>query len=171
MLCFSIVLWLRWLRKSAPKNGSCGGSAAQDVAKICTTPARKSDLEVKIVKNWRARGTFGSWSCQKFAPRLRATAIWKSKSLNADSLGALLEAEVAKICTTPSRDGDSEVKIVKAPGDRDVFWGSKCVLRGRRRDFGTASSLKSLKRIAILSSTCHISGKSRRTASVSQLVS
>ena len=27
----------------------------------------------------------------KFAPRLRATTIWKSKSLKTDSLGALLE--------------------------------------------------------------------------------
>ena len=61
---FSIVLWLRWLRKSAPKNGSCGGSAAPDVAKICTTPARESDLEVNIVKNSRARGAFGSSSRQ-----------------------------------------------------------------------------------------------------------
>ena len=60
MLCFSIVSWLRRFAKVAPKNGSCGGSAAQDVAKICTTPARESDLEVKIVKNWQARSTFGS---------------------------------------------------------------------------------------------------------------
>ena len=51
MLCFSIVLWVRWLGKSAPKNGSCGGSAAKDVAKIRTTPAHESDLEVQIVKN------------------------------------------------------------------------------------------------------------------------
>ena len=58
MLCFSIVLRLRRLAKSALKNGSCGGSAAQDVNKICTTPARESDEEVKIVKNWRARSTF-----------------------------------------------------------------------------------------------------------------
>ena len=49
MLCFSIVSWPRGLAKSAPKNGSCGGSAAQDVNKICTTPAHESDLEVKIV--------------------------------------------------------------------------------------------------------------------------
>ena len=61
---FSIVLWLRWLGKSAPKNGSCGGSAAQDVA--------------------------------KFAPRLRARAISKSKSLRTERFGALLEVEVAK---------------------------------------------------------------------------
>ena len=60
MLCFSIVLSLQRLAKVGPKNGSCGGSAAQDVAKICTTAARESDLEVKIVKNWQARSTFGS---------------------------------------------------------------------------------------------------------------
>ena len=58
MVCLSIVLWLRRLGKSAPKTGGCGGSAAQDVAKICTTLWRESDSEVKIVKNWRCRGTF-----------------------------------------------------------------------------------------------------------------
>ena len=80
MLCFSIVLWLRWLGKSAPKNG-CGGSVAQNVT--------------------------------KFAPRLRARAIWKSKSLKTEVAGALLEVGVAKICTTPARESDLEVKIVK----------------------------------------------------------
>ena len=64
MLCFSIVLLLRRLAKVGPKNGSCGGSAAQDVDKICTTPARESDLEVKIVKNWQAQSTFGSSASQ-----------------------------------------------------------------------------------------------------------
>ena len=49
----------------------------------------------------------------KFAPRLRARAIWKSKSLKTNSVGALLEVEVFKICTTPARENDSEVKIVK----------------------------------------------------------
>ena len=49
----------------------------------------------------------------KFAPRLRARAIWKSKSLKTEGARALLEVEVAKICTTPAREYDSEVKIVK----------------------------------------------------------
>ena len=49
----------------------------------------------------------------KFAPRLRATAIRKSKSLKTERFGALLEVEVAKICTTPARQHDLEVKIVK----------------------------------------------------------
>ena len=60
MMCFSDVSWLRRLAKVGPKNGSCGGSAAQDVDKICTTAARESDLEVKIVKNSQARSAFGS---------------------------------------------------------------------------------------------------------------
>ena len=73
----------------------------------------------------------------KFAPRLRARTIWKSKSLKSDTLGALLEVEVGKICTTPARQHGLEVKIVKAPGSRTTFWSSKCFSRGRRRDFDT----------------------------------
>ena len=51
--------------------------------------------------------------------------------------GALLEVELGKICTTPAREKDLEVKIVKTPGARDVFGGSKCFSRGRRRDLDT----------------------------------
>ena len=53
MLCFSVVSWLGRLAKVGPKNGSCGGSAAQDVDKFCTTPARESGLEVQTVKKWQ----------------------------------------------------------------------------------------------------------------------
>ena len=60
MLCFSIVSWLRRLAKAGLKNGSCEGSEAQDVNKICTTPARESDFDFKIAKNWHARSTFGN---------------------------------------------------------------------------------------------------------------
>ena len=73
----------------------------------------------------------------KFAPRLRGRTIWKSKSLKTDRFGALLEVDVGKICTTPARERDLEVKIVKTPGARTTFWGSKCFSRGRRRDFHT----------------------------------
>ena len=57
----------------------------------------------------------------KFAPRLRARTVWKSKSLKTDGFGALLEVEVPKICTTPAREHDLEVKIVKTPGARTTF--------------------------------------------------
>ena len=49
----------------------------------------------------------------KFAPRLRARAIRKSKSLKTGMIGALLQVDIDKICTTPARESDLEVKIVK----------------------------------------------------------
>ena len=57
----------------------------------------------------------------KFAPRLRTRAIRKSKSLKTGRFGALLEVEVDKICTTPARESDSEVKIVKNWKVRSTF--------------------------------------------------
>ena len=80
---------------------------------------------------------FWKLTSTKFAPRLRARAIWKSKSLKTERFGALLEVELRKICATPARANDSEVKIVKTPGARGVFWRWKCVSRGRRGDFDT----------------------------------
>ena len=120
MLCFSIVSWLRGFAKAGPKSGSCEGSTAQDVNKICTTPARESNFCEKKAPRCMFGALLEVFS--KLAPRLRARA--------------LLEVELRKICTTP-RESDFEVKIVKAPGARDVFGGSKCFSRGRRRDLGT----------------------------------
>ena len=128
-----------WKSKSLKTDG-LGKLLEVEVAKICTTPARENDSEVTIVKNWHDRSTFGSWSMlkpPKFAPRLRARTIWKSKLLKTESLGRLLEVEVGKICTTPARENGLEGKIVKTPGSRTTFWGSKWFSRGRRRDFDT----------------------------------
>ena len=49
----------------------------------------------------------------KFAPRLRARAIWKSKSLKTEGAGAPSEVEARKISATPARENDLEVQIVK----------------------------------------------------------
>ena len=57
----------------------------------------------------------------KFAPRLRARAIWKSKSLKTGMPGALLEVDIDKICTTPARERDLEFKIVKSWHVRSTF--------------------------------------------------
>ena len=107
MLCFSIVSWLRRFAKVGPKSGSCEGSVSQNVGKIRTTPARESDF-------WKL-------SFAKIAPRLRARAIWKSKSLKTGGVGALLEAELRKNCTTPLRESDLEVKIAKNWHVRGAF--------------------------------------------------
>ena len=42
------------------KIGRFGALLEVELRKIRTTPARQSDLEIKIVKNWRYRSTFGS---------------------------------------------------------------------------------------------------------------
>ena len=59
----------------------------------------------------------------KFAPRLRARANRKSKSLKHRGFGALLEVELRKICTTSesARESDLEVKIVKNWRCRSTF--------------------------------------------------
>ena len=60
----------------------------------------------------------------KFAPRLRAREIWKSKSLKTGMPGALLEVDLDKICATPARESDLEVKIVKNWRCRSTFGSS-----------------------------------------------
>ena len=48
-----------WKSKSL-KIGGPGALLEIDIDKICTPPAREKDLEIKIVKNWHNRSTFGS---------------------------------------------------------------------------------------------------------------
>ena len=103
MLCFSIVLWLRRFGKSAPKNGSCGGSLPK--------------------------------MSPKFAPRLRARTIWKSKSLKTGMFGRLFEVQAAKICTMPARESNLEAKIVKAPRVLDRFLKLKTLFARQARGF------------------------------------
>ena len=66
-------------------------------------------------------GRFWKLSFAKFAPRLRARAIRKSKSLKTGMPGALVEVELRKICTTPARESDLEVKIIKNWRFRSIF--------------------------------------------------
>ena len=59
----------------------------------------------------------------KFAPHLRAITIWKLKSLKIDMPGPFLEIDFDKICTTPARENDLEVKLVKNWHARSTFGG------------------------------------------------
>ena len=56
--CFSIVLWLRWLGKSAPKNGRVRRICCPRRGKICTTLWRESDSKSKSLKNTRVSDHF-----------------------------------------------------------------------------------------------------------------
>ena len=112
-----------WKSKSL-KTGRPGALLEVDLDKICTTPARESDLEVKIVKNWRCRSTFGSWHRQNLH---HACARERFGSQKTGGVGALLEVDTDKICTTPARESDLEVKIVKNWEVRSTFgsWASQ----------------------------------------------
>ena len=74
---------------------------------------RHEDLAGQLLRTGGCGG-FAAEDVEKFAPRLRARTIWKSKSLKTERFGALLEVQVAKICTTPARESDSEINIVKS---------------------------------------------------------
>ena len=78
---------------------------------------------------------FWKLSFLKVAPRLRARAIWKPKSLKHRRFGALFEVELTKICTKPARENDLEVKIVKTPGARDVFLRFKVLFAWQAQGF------------------------------------
>ena len=75
----------------------------------------------------------------KFAPRLRARAIWTSKSLKTSMPGALLEVEFDKICTTPARESDfKKSKSLKTgmPGALlEVGFDKICTTPARKSDF------------------------------------
>ena len=88
--------------------------AGRKCAKRCAFPKFCSfaGWESQLLRTGGRAGSAAE-DAAKFAPRLRARAMWKSKSLKTGMVGALLEIEVAKICTTPARESDLEVKIVK----------------------------------------------------------
>ena len=88
--------------------------AGRNCAKCCVFPwfCGFAGWESQLLRTGGCEGSAAE-DVAKFAPRLRARAIWKSKSLKTDGLGALLEVEVAKIRTPPARESDSEVTITK----------------------------------------------------------
>ena len=71
-------------------------------------------------------------------------------------VGALLEVEVSKMCTTPARENDLEAKIGRTPGSRTrrtIFRGSKCFSRGRRRDFDTLQNARQVQEFVRVAKT------------------
>ena len=124
MLCFSIVLWLRWLGKSAPKNGRVRRTCCPKCDKICTTPARENDLEAKIVKNWHGRSTFGSSSRPNLHHACARERFGNQNRSKLRASGDFWKLKSPKVCTTPARESDLEVKVVKNWHGRSTFGSS-----------------------------------------------
>ena len=102
--------------------------AGRNCTKCCVFPYFRGfeGSQKQVPKTGVAKDRLPKMS-RKFAPRLHARAIWKSKSLKAGRFGALLEVELRKISTTPARESDLEVKIVKNWRCRGTFgsWASQ----------------------------------------------
>ena len=94
------------------------------MSKKCTPLWHEAHFQVKSVKNWRSRTTFGSWDVEKVHAVVARSTISKSKCTKHTMLGPLLEVQMSKKCTPLWREAHLEVKMLKAPGVRTTFGGS-----------------------------------------------
>ena len=94
---------------------------ATGAMKNCAPLWREAHFEVKSVKNWRSRTTFGSWDVKKSARRCGAKHISKSKCTKHQGFGPLLEVAMSTKCTPLWREAHFQVKMYKTPGVRTTF--------------------------------------------------
>ena len=100
-------------KSKCPKHLSFGPLLEVEMSKKCTPLWREAHFQVKSVKNWRSRTTFGSWDVEKSARHCGAKHISKSKCTKHTRSGPLLEVKMSKKCTPLWREAHSEVKSVK----------------------------------------------------------
>ena len=145
MLCFSVVSWLRRFAKVGPKSEvvrriGCP-RCRQNLHHACARERFGSQNRKKLACSKR----FWKLSFVKFAPRLRARAIWKAKSLKTGGVGALLEVSFAKFAARLRARAIWKSKSLKTDGlgtffeVQSVFCvagagiSTRCKIRGRRR--------------------------------------
>ena len=94
-----------------------------DVEKVHVVVAR-STCGSQNVKNTRGSDHFWRFRCRKSARCCGAKHMWKSKCTKHIMVGALLEVEMSKKCTSLWREAHVEVKMLKTLGVRTTFGGS-----------------------------------------------
>ena len=124
------------------------------MSKKCTPLWREAHFQVKSVKNWRSRTTFGGSDVETCARRCGKKHISKSKCTKHTRFGPLLEVEMSKKCTELWREAHFQVKMYKTPHVRATFGGSdvekvskKCTPLWREAHF----EVKSVKKLGVLS--------------------
>ena len=106
--------------------------------KNCTPLWREAHFQVKSVKNWRARTTFGSWDVEK-VPTVVAGSTFPSQSIqNTQRWDRFWKLRYRK-------SAHFEVKMLK-PHARTTFWRSDVVSRGRRKGLCSLSCQNWTKR-------------------------
>ena len=101
------------LQRQLPKTGGRETPAAQDGAKERFGNQNRPDGFLKS-------------QAAKFAPGCGERAVWKSNSLKDGMMGALLEGQVGKICTTLWHESGWEVKSLKTAAASEHFLVEPC---------------------------------------------
>ena len=102
------------------------------MSKKCTPLWREAHFEVKSVKNWRSRSTFGSWDVEKVHSVVARSTFWSQNVQNtrgSDHFWKLrcrksarrCGAKMSKKCTPLWREAHFEVKSVKNWWSRSTF--------------------------------------------------
>ena len=90
----------------------------------CTPLWREAHFEVKSVKNWRSRTTFGSWDVKK-VHAVVARSTFPSQNVQNNTkhtmVGPLLEVAMSKKCTPLWREAHFQVKMLQTHQVRTTF--------------------------------------------------
>ena len=113
------------LQRQLPKTGGRERPAAQDGAKERFGNQNRQKLA------WS--DGFLKSQAAKFAPGCGERAVWKSNSLKDGMMGALLEGQVGKICTTLWYESGWEVKSLKTVAASEHFLVEPCKICTRLR--------------------------------------
>ena len=99
---------------------------ATGAMKNCTPLWCEAHFEVKSVKNWGVRTTFGSWDVEKVHAVVARSTFPSQNVQNTSAPDHFVEVAMSKKCTPLWREAHFEVKMYKTLGVRTTF-GSRDV--------------------------------------------
>ena len=94
---------------------------ATGAMKNCAPLWREAHFEVKSVKNWRSRTTFGSWDVKKVHAVVARSTFPSQNVQNTPLFGPLLEVAMSKKCTPLWCEAHFQVKMYKTHQVRTTF--------------------------------------------------
>ena len=124
------------------KTGGLGPLLEVEMSKKCTPLWREAHFQVKSVKNWRSRTTFGSWDVEKVHAVVAGSTFRSQNVQNTRGSDHFWKSRcwksVSKKCTPLWREAHFQVKMSKTLGVRTIFGGSdveKCTPLWREAPF------------------------------------
>ena len=123
------------------KNFSVEALLEVETFKTCTPLGHEAHLEVTMLKRTSASEHFWKLRRSKRARRWGTKHMWKSQCKKNFSVGALLEVEAFKPCTTLGHEAHLEVTTLKRTSVSEHFWKLRRSNRARR--WGTKHIWKS----------------------------